>query len=57
MEPAVVFDWAVESRVPIEVTPEISVDSDWVAACATDWAVEMEAATEARVEAFVTSES
>lgn len=46
----VVFDWADDSRVPIDVTLDSRVDSDWVADKATLWAVEIELATDARVE-------
>lgn len=31
VDPVVVFDCAVERRVPIDVTEDRSVDSDWVA--------------------------
>lgn len=50
VEPVVVFDWAVLSRVASDVTPEISVDSDWVPDKALLWAIEIELATDSSVE-------
>jgi hypothetical protein len=50
VEPAVVFDCAVESRVARLVTDDSNVDSDWVPDKATLCAAEIEFATEANVD-------
>ena len=50
VEVVVVFDWAVESRVASEVTDDSRVDSDWVPDKAALWPIEIELATDSRVE-------
>lgn len=50
VEPVVVFDWAVDSRVARLVTDDSRVDSDWVPDRAALWPIEMELATDSRVE-------
>lgn len=50
LEVTVVFDWAVDSRVPTDVTLDSRVDSDWVADSALLCWVEIEFATDSRVD-------
>ena len=50
VEPVVVFDWAVLSRVASDVTDDSRVDTDWVPDRAVLWAPEIELATDSRVE-------
>lgn len=50
VEPVVVFDWAVDSRVPIDVTDDVRVDREVSPDKAALWATEIELATDCRVE-------